>query len=633
MFRTLTATLALILSASAAWAGIDPETAKPYQLRVVLHIAKHRLLTKVFNDRVRLELRDSLQAALGDLAQVEVVPVAPDNPQIAPILANGLKQTLDGWNFVDGIKHHFVLIDFVNGQYALQSRQYDGTAGLSSPVVRHSVIADPQLVARQAALLVSQDFGVVGTLLNPTTDPKGETVEVTLKGGGLGTSLAGWLNKDDVFAVTQIMRQGNAGERASQLDGTLLQVTEAPHGAVCRCRLYHRYGQPFRAYAGFVGFRCLRLGTIQAPVRLRVVAEDKVATPLNGKQVTFAQHGFNDTSQEGKSTNPDGFVESNQSFSNLAFVRILDAGQPLANVPVAITSDLPVTIAVPNQRGNEQLGQLNLQRNRWTQQIYETLQDAATLFKELNDKAWESRDKTMEQAQAGLKNLQETYASLATAREDLRRQAEELPKGAAAVNLAEGSRGLEELKSRIEQLEKYITDLRAIADHEKDPAVQKLKEDAKRAQFLESQAEFGQAIDLYKQILKEGGDDPAVRQRLETLEKQWKIKSEEHQQARQFFYELWPNLDTASKLKSKLGQAKKYFEVCRTVGDVLTPLRFVKANQTHAAQLGKEYDAHKGAETDEDVRTLNTIDVVTKELQKLNDEVVKYLQTAKPAAK
>ena len=80
MFRTITAVFVLILSASAVWAGIDPETTKPYQLRVVLHIAKHRLLTKVFQDRVRLELRDSLQAALGDLAQVEVVPVASDDP-------------------------------------------------------------------------------------------------------------------------------------------------------------------------------------------------------------------------------------------------------------------------------------------------------------------------------------------------------------------------------------------------------------------------------------------------------------------------------------------------------------------------------------------------------------------------
>ena len=61
--------LTLVAVGSApAQSGLDPETGVPYQLQVVLHVAEHRLLTPTFQDMVERELRDSLQAALGDLA-------------------------------------------------------------------------------------------------------------------------------------------------------------------------------------------------------------------------------------------------------------------------------------------------------------------------------------------------------------------------------------------------------------------------------------------------------------------------------------------------------------------------------------------------------------------------------------
>ena len=53
--------------------ALDAEAKTPYQLKVVLHFADHRLLTDVFRDRVERELRDGLQASFGDLVNVEVV--------------------------------------------------------------------------------------------------------------------------------------------------------------------------------------------------------------------------------------------------------------------------------------------------------------------------------------------------------------------------------------------------------------------------------------------------------------------------------------------------------------------------------------------------------------------------------
>ena len=52
------------------------------------------------------------------------------------MLDRGLQHALDSWKYLSNTKIHFVLIDFVQGQYEISAREYDGTTGLASPVVR-----------------------------------------------------------------------------------------------------------------------------------------------------------------------------------------------------------------------------------------------------------------------------------------------------------------------------------------------------------------------------------------------------------------------------------------------------------------------------------------------------------------
>src|SRR5436305_1147134 len=65
----VSAVVGVLCLGSEAFAALDADAKKPYQVTVVLHIAEHRLLTKDFRDRVEREIRDGLQAALGDLAE------------------------------------------------------------------------------------------------------------------------------------------------------------------------------------------------------------------------------------------------------------------------------------------------------------------------------------------------------------------------------------------------------------------------------------------------------------------------------------------------------------------------------------------------------------------------------------
>src|SRR5262249_12642053 len=158
-------------------------------------------------------------------------------------------------------KIHFVLIDFADGRYVIQARQYDGLTGLASPVVRRRENSDRQLVAREAALLVDKDFGMVGTVAGDARALKasGDKVDIFLKGGKVGASQDHWVKKGDVFAVAQIINQGGARQRSYRVPWTLLQVAQEPKDGLCRCRLFFRHENPLPAAATIAGYRCLKL--------------------------------------------------------------------------------------------------------------------------------------------------------------------------------------------------------------------------------------------------------------------------------------------------------------------------------------------------------------------------------------
>src|SRR5205823_5065469 len=155
----------------------------PYDLHVVLDIARHRLLTPVFKEQVKRELQDGLRTAFGDLVRVSVLD---DHPKLAEIRQRGLGEPLEKWQKLTGVKTHFVLIDFVDDQYEVQARQHDGLTGQASPVIRRERIADRLFVARLVTFLIDRDFGIVGGITNRSNPKK---LAVTLKGGNLKVPL------------------------------------------------------------------------------------------------------------------------------------------------------------------------------------------------------------------------------------------------------------------------------------------------------------------------------------------------------------------------------------------------------------------------------------------------------------
>jgi len=625
MARLILGLLVVTSCQAFARADLPAEGARPYQLQVVLGIAKHPLLTPVFQQQMQRELRDSLQAALGRLARVEVLR---DHPRLKEVEGKGLKHAMDRWNFLDESKLHFLLVSYGNGRYEIQARQYDGFTGLASPVVRRKSIPDPQLVARNAALLIDQDFGLTGTLA-PVSGDNVDKVEVTLKGGELGIPLDRWLKKGDVMAVSQIVDQAGAGQASFRMPWTLLQVADEPREGKCPCQLFNRFSPPLPSASGILGYRCLKLGTSRGRLRLRVVSDDKLGTPLNGRFVRINSEGFQGDAQEQLTTNPDGIATSVQPYTNVAFIKVFEGGTALAKIPLEILDDRTITIPVSNNPEAERRGQLYLRRDRWLRRVYDAMDVAVNIVKVLNAIVADDRDKAMDLAKSASKSLESDLRYLGTERDGLIAEAKQMQ---ATLDLSQGEQRIAELEGQQKQLVHYISQLSGILKDEKDPKIQKWKELAEQGKLMESVADYDKAINLYEQVFAAGGEDPALKAHLDELKRIWTLRDDKHRKAHTFIYETWPEAKDAAQMKSLMSEARRAFETCRGYGDWLRTRKLFKVNIALGSKLARELEALK-KDTEDERKAVETINGVIEDLKKLNEDVAKFLREVEPAAK
>jgi Tetratricopeptide repeat len=628
MLRNLAAALLVLgLAVPTQAAELDSELNQPYSLRVALRIALHRDFTPVFKKQLQRELRESLQAAFGALADVEVLDMTrPDvlaaDPLLKRVAEQGLQQGLEGAQPLSRHKTHFVLLDYVNGLYDIQARQLDGLTGLASATVRHEQTADRQLVARTAALLVNQDFGLVGTIRNV----QGNRAELAIKGGGLGVPLTPWLKKDEVFAIMAI--HGGGRPTADRVPWALVRAAADPQNGVCPVHIFRRYDYGNGALAGggnIAGFRCLKLSTTEATPRLLIV-DEKTRTPRPGLTVVVSPDGFQDKG-ESTAVRPDGLVKLDSRYKHMAFVQVKSGVMTVARLPVEIVDGRTILCPVEVTKEGEQRGQLELRRRRWLDHAGDELLEETALTKELNALAGKDRAQTIEKARAGLDSMRKKIDTLRDEERDLQEAAGKQP-----IDLAEGRRRIEELQGRSTRLAQWIKQLEDVEKLEKDPKHQELKAKVVRAQGLEEQADFEQAIRLYEQVINEGGDDPAVRTRLAQLQKQWATNNDEHRKARDFIYNIWPKPKNPQKLKAELEEARKALAVCRKEGDRLAPQKLLLATNAHALKLGQDSKALRD-DNDDDLRVLKLIDQLVPELKELVEQVKEYGQSGKEPGK
>jgi hypothetical protein len=616
-----------------AHAALDPEAKQPYSVTVVLGVAPHPLLTPVFREQLQRELRDSLQAALGKLGQVKIVT---EHPLLEQVNRRGLRQALDGFKDEGLGKIHFVMLDYLDGRYDLQTGQYDGRTGIVSPVVRHAVLDDPAdrpLVARTAALQVEADFGIVGAVVDAGNPAK---VRVELQGHALGEALDHWVRKDDVFAIAQTSRGGSL-----RVPEAYLQVVEGPRDGVCVCRLLARYADGASRLAdgpGVLGYRCLKLGTTEGPLRLRVI--DDSGAPQTSVQVMVSAFGFDPRKDEFKpagTPDRDGLVKPDRAFSQIAFVRMMSNGVAVAQVPAPILAGNTIVCRVNVEPGNELVGQVTQHRQRYLDRLTEALQVQADLRLTLNQLMAKG------QAEQALDRGRIALAEQTDELKNLNAELAGLKKELADPNLTAAARSrlrLESAEQRLRQAEtgcqgvkEYLDKVDAlIKDKPKQKAAQALVLRARELQHQE--AKYDEALRVYQEARDQATENlkVGIEQEMNKLQTEWALREpkEAHRKARAVLFEALPQANSFDRLRDALEQAPAAVEVCKKCGDRLT-LRKLLAPGTLPALirvLRREQDGLRG-DSEDGRQRLQSVGETGKQLEKLIADVQGYLETAK----
>jgi len=597
----------VLLAGSPLFAQLDPEPKTPYLWRIVLKVQPHPLLSPTFREQLKRDLEASLQPALGSLGTVDVIDLT-DTPRDH---WDSLWEQFDAKGFaaleaprdLTGAKTHFLKLEYKDGLYLLEARQHDGFAGLSSgyagfgtPVIRKQSVRAPEMVGRTAGLMLDRDFGLVGTVEPILGNTK--EVKVIVRGGQLGR-VDRFVKAGDVFAVSEVVKTNRAapppvrtatGKIIAQPQGSapppglsaklrlasLLKVIEVGADGILRCEALNR---EFTAgQGGAAAFRCMKLGTIDSPLTVRLVSRDgKSGKTANGfVSVRATEKGF-DAPNDARDTLDfrDGLYRSARSLSNVACITVSLGPTQKRRFPVPILSSDPVNLPVEIDPKAEEQAAFERSAKTLIDRVSDA-RNAQTICFETTGELLKKETKNTEardRAKSGLLAADTADKSISDELEHLRGSVDKSPTiGPRMLKAVE--QHLTSLRQYNKQLEALIKKLDTVVAQENDPtfAAREVLADklSVRINILLSSGDVDEAISAYDQLATLLPDDATVKAKQAKLKAEWAPKNDAHAKARTYLLKTWPTVATIPDFKESLPELAKNIDECKKHGDQYT---------------------------------------------------------------
>lgn len=606
--------LILLLTTPSARAALDAEAKSPYQLQIVLTVGANRAFTPLFQDQLRRDVANRLKLVFGDLARIEVTAT---HPLLADIDRKGLDAALESYDALSERTTHFVFVDFAAGSYSIQTRFHDGFTGQAGPPATRITAQDRADLGNAIVGLVETSFSPVGTVTR-----KGKDFLLTLRGGQLGVPLDPWVKKGHVFAVSRIVDEGGR-RKASRVDWALLEVIDLPGAGVCRCRYWRRYQEDdLSETPGTLGYRAVRLATTSMPVTVRLL-DDVTLAPLDGKLVRVQPVGGGKAVE--MITNRDGLASTREKFDHLALVQVLIGETVRAQFPVELMPGRTAVARVKIQADGEALTPLVTRRDAWLRRIDDNGRMSMERARDLQAQLHQSLDAAVNSARKSLPALEAEVAYLETERGQLSRLAKEKK---WAFDAREGDHQLAELRKQAKELRDFVGRVEGVLKEAGSESASGLVQLLERARLHETEAEFDQAIKLYDQVLKVSPGEKKVEAHLAKLKSAWAVQSAKHAEAREFIYKSWPTLDAVG-LGKKLEDAQAALASCKAADDKLTPVRMLRANAVHTANLRKLLDTLKRRDTEDNRNQAKALARTGEALLRLHQEAAAWVGASK----
>ena len=592
------AALIILSAAGPAAAQLDPEAKTPYLWRVVLKAKPHPLLSSAFRGQVKRDLLATLQPSLGSLGTVEVI----DLDEVPRDKWDPLWQQFDDKGFdalaaqrdLSGAKTHFLKLEYQDGQYLLEARQHDGFAGLASPVVRKQSVRAPELVGRTAGLMLDRDFGLSGTV-EPIAG-KGDEAKITLRAGHLG-SVAKFVKVGDVFAVSQVSKTnrpapppirtatgkiiapppGSApppGLTASPRLHTLLRVNDIGKDGTLRCAILTTWKNALPTSGTVVGYRCMKLGTTEAPLTVRLVSGDGGQQRSAGLvTVRATETGFGVPADARDTFDfKDGLYKSARPLANVACVVVSLSGGEGSQFPVPILGSETVVLPFETDPKKAEAAAFRRAVGITASRIADA-RLAQTICFEVTGKLLDKQKnaEALARAKGGFKSANEFAEGISDELSRLKEQTGASPDGAKLVDAIE--KHLTALRAINGKLGERIKEMEEVVRRENDPTVAAREVQAQalvaRITLLLGRGDVDEAINAYDQLVTLLPDDAETKARRDKLKAEWKPKSEAHAKARDYLLKTWPAVATIPDFKDSLPQIGAAVDECIKNNDKL----------------------------------------------------------------
>jgi hypothetical protein len=237
---------------------------------------------------------------------------------------------------------------------------------------------------------------------------------------------------------------------------------------------------------------------------------------------------------------------------------------------------------------------------------------------------------TQGKLEAAMKRAKENRDTLDEDVKRLRGLKEELKKeiGTQGISLEDCDKLAVLLEDRQVKLNQRIGELEETIRRANDPSVVAAQKKLEGA-YAEAKAkiennEYDAAIAQLQAIIKDFGEQAAVRKTLDDLLKAWAVKGPEQQQARDFVYKDWTKTKTVADIETKMPAVKKQLQVLVREKDDLALLKLRNTLPAIRKILADEIQALLQNPDDKD--KVEKIKKLSEEFDKLVQDVDTALQ-------
>lgn len=455
-------------------------------------------------------------------------------------------------------------------------------------------------------------------------------MQLEFKGASLAP-LDRWVKKGDVFAVVKIPNGNGASEPVTN---AIVQVQDAPKDGIVSGQLFWRFQPP----VGPVSFRCVKLGAVSGPLRLRLVKAStmkKDTVEPVGATLEIRRLGFTGELQtllHAAASTRNGLFDGHAVipkehgiFDKVAFVSVV--GNLRAVVAVPLLTDQPYVIKLTDQNEADQVAEID--KEAWQRRVRESFGRLEYVITDIQKLA--TKDGTLaEIIKKGENGLEVAQADIDQINTD-RQVYYNKPTAAEERDLKAMDAYLKQIKKRMAELKAFVEQQKEIANKETDPERLKWRAKIEQGKLFEKELDYGKAITLYQSVPKEFDKEFGLTKHIDELKKLWDTNDEPFREVRSFIYDVFPNLKGSANIQIRLNEAEKALKECKRldnkVGKVAAQ-KLLMGTEVLLPQLEEEAKLLNPRLNVDDVPAVNRLQDVLTRIKNLHDNAQVYLGLA-----